>query len=109
MKTLVTSILLFGISLYNAQNSQDTITIKRALIIKEGNSYYIYDKNESCLFTKLNTVSQKEELLPVCFGDLYNAYVDSDKKILQKITLKEAKKNIDKPQKFEELITLTDF
>lgn len=109
MKTIFTSILLFGILLFSAQNLQDTITLKRALVEKEGISYYVYDKNEACLFTKLNTTSQKEEIMLVCYGDLYETYLATDKKKIEKIALRNAIKNIDNPKKFEEIIALTDF
>lgn len=109
MKTIFTSILLFGILLFSAQNLQDTITLKRALVEKKGIFYYVYDKNEACLFTKLNTTSQKEEIMLVCYGDLYETYLATDKKKIEKIALRDALKNIDNPKKFEEIIALTDF
>jgi len=109
MKTIFTSILLFGVLLFSAQNVQDTITLKRALVEKEGISYYVYDKSETCLFTKLNTTSQKEEIMLVCYGDLYEAYLATDKKKIEKIILRNVLKNIDNPKKFEEIIALSDF
>ncbi|MFL9835682.1 hypothetical protein [Chryseobacterium terrae] len=107
MKTILSSIFLFVILFFNAQNLQDTITLKRSLVEKEGISYYIYDKNDACLFTKLNKVSKKEELQRVCFGDLYESYLVSDKKKIEKIILRNAIKNIDNPKRFEEIIDST--
>lgn len=109
MKTILTSILLFTFFLFSAQKSQDTILLKRALVEKEGISYYVYEINEACLFTRINPISRKEEIMPVCLLAIYETYLATDKKNIEKITLQNAAKNVDKPKKFEEIISLTDF
>ncbi|CAI9682371.1 hypothetical protein HZQ46_14335 [Elizabethkingia anophelis] len=79
--------------------------IKRTMVELSGRSYYVYDIDDSCIFTEVDPKSGKEKLLPVCHIEIYDNYI---KHIPNKNTVQTELslilKSVDKPELFKNLV-----
>lgn len=85
------------------KNNTDCL-ITKTKVEFDNKTYFVYEKDETCLFTIVNESTKKEDILHVCMIAIYQKYLETKINDKHLISLEKASENTSNPQNFLDIL-----